>query len=226
MEKQEEKFVYYDSKNFTTDLKQVAGDRYEKLKDVDQPIRFFESQPFDEMHNLFLEMSAKIKEATGVDRIYQVGSSSIKGMPGMFGVDMIALAPVWPLPESFSTTMDALGFRNAGNSTHAGEDGVWFLKREDAHIIVDGTQHSCGTVFHVVRKDSGILLNFLAFREYCRRTEIGFQKYRELKLSLLRMEGQSKLAYKLQKNMCLEELKSNAKVWFAQEGLNLESFTE
>ena len=46
------------------------------------------------------------------------------------------------------------------------------------------------------------------------------------KLSLLRMEGQSKLAYKLQKNKCLEELKSDAKVWFAQEGLNIDSFTE
>lgn len=40
------------------------------------------------------------------------------------------------------------------------------------------------------------------------------------------MDGQSKLAYKIQKNQCLEQLKADAKVWFAEQGLTTDSFTD
>lgn len=170
---------------------------------------------------------------------FQVGSSSIKGMPGMFGVDMLSVAPQWPLPESFAQKMDELGFRPGGNSPHAGEKGVWFFKRDDPEIVIPNnpnepeldaqsrTRH-VGTVLHVVLDDESheILHQFIVFREYCRQTQEGFARYSALKTTLASMEGQSKMAYKIQKNKGLAELKIKAREWWNQKGLKLEDFTD
>jgi hypothetical protein len=161
-------------------------------------------------------------------------------MPGMFGVDMLAVAPQWPLPSDFIERMDQLGFRNGGNSPHAGENGVWFFKRDDPIIRVqtaegDGSREQpVGTVFHVVsaeakagEEDHGeneLLLQFITFREYCRQTEEGFARYKALKTTLAAMEGQSKLAYKIQKNQQLAALKVDARAWWRTKGLRVADF--
>lgn len=231
----------YDPSMFTTDLQKLAGERHESIKGQDAPLLFCHQQPFDEFRRVFLEQSQRIIDAGLVDRIYQVGSSSIRGMPGMFGVDMLALAPHWPVPSDFIERMDALGFRNGGNSPHAGENGLWFFKRDDPLITIateDGgsKQQAVGTVFHVVcadvkASDSDIgenefVMQFVTFREYCRQTDEGFARYKALKTTLADMEGQSKLAYKIQKNQQLAALKVDARAWWKAKGLRLADFKD
>jgi len=155
----------------------------------------------------------------------------------MFGVDMLTLAPEWPLPPQFIEKLDELGFRNGGNSPHAGEKGLWFFKRDDPTIeVVDGgekRQQPVGTVLHVVSGEakgednaSEIILQFLTFREYCRQTEIGFERYKQLKQTLAAMEGQSKLSYKIQKNQQLQALKVDARTWWKEKGLHVADFND
>jgi GrpB-like predicted nucleotidyltransferase (UPF0157 family) len=244
--------TYYDSTMFSTDLQKVAGERYESIKAQDAPLLFCQQQPYEEFRRVFREQSQRIIDAGLVDRIYQVclesavcfcnshwqvGSSSIRGMPGMFGVDMLAVAPEWPLSQAFIDKLDSLGFRNGGNSPHAGEKGLWFFKRDDPLItVVDGTetrQQPVGTVFHVVCDDkrdenneNELVPQFITFREYCRQTEIGFEKYKQLKTTLAAMEGQSKLAYKIQKNQQLAALKVEARAWWKEKGLRVADFQD
>src|SRR5690348_5175323 len=131
----------------------------------DEPLNFFHEQPFDKLRSIFEHNNQELLKALpAITKIYQVGSSSIKGMPGMLAVDMVAIAPEWPLGEQILSQLSNLGWRYLGNSPHAGENGLWF--HNGGPLEIENTTHKVSTVFHLVRTPE-LAVRFLAFREYC-----------------------------------------------------------
>lgn len=184
---------------------------------ADKPLRFFQVAPWDELRALFLDKSQQILNKTelGITRVWQVGSSSIKGMPGLLGVDMLAHAPQWPLGDAFIEGMSALGYRCAGYSPHTeGEGGQWFLMRDDPSIVVNGVTHeNIGCVCHVVRPGT-MFDRLLALREYCTRVPEGKRRYSELKEAISKVPGITTRSYKTLKHENIGPIVNAALRWW------------
>ena len=122
-----------------------------------------------------------IKKVLGsyCESAHHIGSTSIKGMPGKPQLDLTFVTPkLMPdIPDEILEGLDKIGYKYCGVAPHHADKFTdqWFLY--DTPNSPDGIK---GYVVHFVDCEDTII-DFVAFRDYCRVNPEFFKRYLALK---------------------------------------------
>ena len=88
---------------------------------------FYTRQPTALMDEVFAVNEARVRSCLSDTAVVQrIGSSAIRGMPGIPVVDMLAAQPEWPPSQAQLAALAAAGFEAKGMAPHAADD-MWFF---------------------------------------------------------------------------------------------------
>lgn len=163
--------------------------------------------PFDEIKTLVLEerdlIFSNLEDGATQPRFEHVGSTSIKGMPGMPAPDGLLLDKSFPPSRSTVKALLDSGWAFKSVAPHHPQD-LWFMK-----ALEKAPCKSISMVIHLMSVDNKIGLLLQMTRDRCNSDKNAFEDYKSAKIAAAHGEDNSFVAYKMNKGKCkfLVELK-------------------